>query len=320
MRLRTGITAAYAAEKLGELRQELQEPRNQADEPFLNPRSEYGEAISLKINAYLNWAQDAETGLRRLFTDTDLADAVFADRYWHIAGLHVGSPYGTRIINQEVDHQDARLAEAIETLKQWQELGERPGALLALDTNAFLQFRPYNEIPWTALAGADQVRLILTMPVLDEIEAKKQGSNARLKKRARKILPRLDRAFGDDGRVFFQIEKDGIPMSGVTLEILRDPPGHRRSSTDMDAEFLDRCEFLQSATARPVTIVTGDTGMKNRARGSLGGLKLLTLSDDYRLKELDPDDGSLGCSSGCSSIPRVQQRLTDSPRRPCAKG
>jgi predicted ribonuclease YlaK len=200
----------------------------------------------------------------------------------------------TDYLHQEVDHQDARLVEAIETLKQWQELGERPGALLALDTNAFLQFRPYYEIPWTVLAGTDRVRLVLTMPVIDEIEAKKQGSNARLKKRARRILPRLDKAFGDDGRVFFNVDKDGTPMPGVTLEILRDPPGHRRSTTDMDAEFLDRCEFLQGAAARPVTVVTGDTGMKIRARGSLGALKLLTLPDDYRLIETDQDDDSHG--------------------------
>ena len=246
MRLRTGITAAHAAERLGELRQGLQEPRNQSDEPFVDSRWEYGEAMSLKVNAYLNWAQTAETRLRELFTDTDLSAAVFADRYWHIAGLHAASAYGTRIINQEVDHQDARLAEAIQTLKQWQELGERPGALLALDTNAFLQFRPYYEIPWTALAGMDRVRLVLTMPVLDEIEAKKQGSNVRLKRRARRILPRLDKAFGDGGRLFFEVEKDGTPMAGVTLEILRDPPGHRRSTTDIDAEFLDRCELLRA--------------------------------------------------------------------------
>jgi len=132
--------------------------------------------MSRKINGYLDWTQDAKTRMRGLFTDTDLSDGIFAERYWHIAGLHVASAYGTRIINQEVDHQDARLASAIETLRQWQELGERPGALLTLDTNAFLQFRPYYELPWTVLAGTDRVRLVLTMPVLDEIEAKKQGT------------------------------------------------------------------------------------------------------------------------------------------------
>ncbi len=197
------------------------------------------------------------------------------------------------MINQEIDHQDARLNEVIATLKQWQQLGQRPGDLLALDTNTFLQCRFYNEIPWLDLVGVDRVRLILTMPVLDEIEAKKQGGNTRLKKRARKILPRIDEAFGDDGHEFFHVEKDGKLMSGVTMEILRDPHGYRRATSDIDAEFLDRCEFLQLAAGRPVTVVTADTGMKIRARGRLGGLKLLTMPAKYRLTEPDNEDASM---------------------------
>jgi hypothetical protein len=62
----------------------------------------------------------------------------------------------------------------------------------------------------------------------------------------------------------------------------------------MDAEFLDRREFLQGAAGRPVTVVSGDTGMKIRARGSLGALKLLTLPDEYRVVETDQEDGSQG--------------------------
>ena len=81
-------------------------------------------------------------------------------------------------------------------------------------------------------------------------------------------------------------------MPGVTLEILRDLPGHHRASSDMDAEFLDRCEFLQLAAGRPVTVVTADTGMKNRARGRLDGLKLLTIPDEYRLIETDQECGT----------------------------
>ena len=114
MRLRIGITAAHAAEKLGELRQGLHEPRNEVDEPFLDSRWEYQAPISLKINAYLNWAQAAETQFRELFTDTDLADAVFADRYWHIGahaygGRHlprvpslIPSSFATRAIGRDV--------------------------------------------------------------------------------------------------------------------------------------------------------------------------------------------------------------------------
>ena len=287
MRLRSGVTAAQAADSLTRLKRALQTPRNLRDEAVVDSRDEYPVARSMKINSYLNWAQTVESQARHLFADTDLADGLFADRYWHIAGLAPGSPYGTRIINQEIDHQDARLSEVIETLRQWQQLRRRPGDLLALDTNTFLQCRLYNEIPWRDLVDTDSVRLILTMPVLDEIEAKKQGVNERLKKRARKILARIDKAFGDDDHGFFHVEKDGKPMPGVTLEILRDEPGYRRITSDMDAEFLDRCEFLQLAAGRPVTVVTADTGMKIRARARLGDLTLLTVPSSYRLTETD---------------------------------
>jgi PIN domain-containing protein len=290
--LRTGQTAAEAAQQLRNLLGQLQAPRNQRDEAIT--ADQYREPrimMSAKINAYLAWVQTAEMELRHLFADTDLSDGLFGERYWHIAGLPVGSPYGTRIIDQETDLQAARFEEASKTLTTWQRLGQRPGELLALDTNTFLQFRSYNEIPWTGLVGSDSVRLVLAMPVLDEIEAKKHGQNRRLQKRARMVLPRIDKAFGEDGNDYFQVEKDGKPMTGVTLEILRDPPGYRRSFTDMDAEFLDRVEFLQQAAGRPVTVVTGDTGMKIRARARLDGLKRLTLPDTYRLVTDEERDG-----------------------------
>jgi len=203
----------------------------------------------------------------------------------------VGSPHGTRIINQEIDYQEARLDEAIGTLTAWQTLGDRPGDLPAPDANVFLQYRPYNEIPWTSLTGSDEVRLVLTMPVLDEIEAKKQGQNKRLRKRARVILPRIDKAFGEEDLDLFQVEKDGRPMAGVTLEILRDPSERRQNSADMDAEFLGRVEFLQQAAGRAVTVVTADTVMRIRARGRLDGLKRLTLPEKYRLPD-EEDEGN----------------------------
>ena len=66
------------------------------------------------------------------------------------------------------------------------------------------------------------------------------------------ILRRIDRAFGEADQDFSQVERNRKPMSGVSLEILCDLHGHRRSFTDMDAEFLDRVEFLQQArSARP---------------------------------------------------------------------
>ena len=236
--LRTGRTAAQAVDSLRDLKRQLQTPRNQRDEAITADRyREPRVMLSAKVNAYLDWAQTAEAQMRRLFVDTDRPDGLFGERYWHIASLPVGSPYGTRIINQEIDYQDARLDEAIVTLDEWRRFAERPGELLALDANVFLQFRPYNEIPSTKLTGSDTVRLVLTMPILDELEAKKCAQNKRLRKRARNILRRIDKALGYDGNDYFQVEREDKPVRGVTLEILRDLPHQRLRVQDIDVEI-----------------------------------------------------------------------------------
>lgn len=121
MKLRSGVTAAQAVDALTTLRQSLQSPRNLRDEAAVSALIEV--AYSPKINAYLDWAETAEKQAQILFSDSEFADGTFTDRYWHIAGLGAGTSYGTRIINQELESQNARLGQAIATLSQWQQLG-----------------------------------------------------------------------------------------------------------------------------------------------------------------------------------------------------
>jgi PIN domain len=286
VKLRTGVTVETALQILTSLHWGLERPRFTDDVPFLDGSKNRG--ASQKISAFLDWADEAEHHLAETFADNDLLDDVFSDRYWHIAGLPAESPYGDQIIVHEIDRLWARLDSSISTLKEWRKLGEPLGELLALDTNAFLQYRPFNEIPWTTLTSTEIVRLVLTMPILDEIESKKWGQNERLRKRARKILPLINEILGDAKFDAAPVTKDGTPRPGITFEILRDPPEHRRTSPDMDAEFLDRCEFLQQAAGRPTTVVTADMSMKIRARGRLDGFKCLTVPEKFRLTE----DGS----------------------------
>jgi hypothetical protein len=285
--LRTGVTAESAIQALSERRQRLQDPRNAFDEPVEVP-SKPGVFLSARINSYLAWVQDTETRLRELFADTELVGGLFWDRYWHIAGLPIGAPYGTRIINQELDHQAARLASAIERLTRWQKLGEREGELLVLDTNSMLEFRPFYELPWREILGSGPI--LLTMPVVDELEAKKRGTDKRLRKRARNLLPRIDMAFGETDQTLVPVLHNDKPQPGVTIEILRDEPGQYRPTTDKDEAILDRAEFLQQAAGRPVIVVTWDTGMKIRSCGRSDGLKRLTLPEKYRLKDADETD------------------------------
>jgi hypothetical protein len=56
---------------------------------------------------------------------------------------------------------------------------------------------------------------------------------------------------------------------GVTVEVLPDERGHHRMpSNDNDEEILERCEFLGQVTGNPVTLITGDPGMRVAARAA----------------------------------------------------
>src|SRR6266702_405542 len=91
VKLRPGITAAHAVEKLGELKQALQTPRNLREEAAILPgQYEHGPAMSAKINGSPDVAQTVESHTRQMFPDTDLADGLFGERDWHIAGLKPG--------------------------------------------------------------------------------------------------------------------------------------------------------------------------------------------------------------------------------------
>jgi hypothetical protein len=61
----------------------------------------------------------------------------------------------------------------------------------------------------------------------------------------------------------------------VTIEVVLDPPGHRRLPIS-DDEIIDRTLAIQSLAARPVPLITYDTAQSTRARGA--GLKAVKLS------------------------------------------
>jgi len=70
----------------------------------------------------------------------------------------------------------------------------------------------------------------------------------------------------------------------MTLEILPDPPRHRRQA-DEDTEILDRAEFLAQVTGMAVICVTADAGMRVRGRVR----ELLAVRFNVRMVAMPPD-------------------------------
>ena len=60
-----------------------------------------------------------------------------------------------------------------------------------VDTNLFLQCRPLEELDWSSWTGFDEVRLIVSSPVLREIDYRKSKGNDRVAKRARATSARF---------------------------------------------------------------------------------------------------------------------------------
>lgn len=245
MRLRPGVTAMRALESLRTLDTDL------------------GNILPSQIpDSYLKWVEDAEVQLRSLFADDALADGLLSQRYFHIRQLIPNSVQARPwpLVDAERALQKSRLDQAVAELKSYAALADRTGHPFVLDTHVFLHYTLFTDIDWVKEFDCEQVRLIVPLIVLDELDDKTFSHNKRLARRADKVL----RAF--DG--FLEtMTTDGVSevRKGVTVEILGDDKSHQRR-TNSDSEIIDRAQFFHQVIEKPVTMVTGDRGLRVRSK------------------------------------------------------
>lgn len=116
--------------------------------------------------------------------------------------------------------------------------------------------------------------------VVDELDNKKYARREEFQQRSRKLLTVIDRYVTDSPDGYSEIR------DGVTVEVLVDEPGHFRLPSN-DQEILDRCKFLNQVTGGPVTLITGDTGMRINARAR--GIEVFRISADDLLQKIKSD-------------------------------
>jgi predicted ribonuclease YlaK len=129
----------------------------------------------------------------------------------------------------------------------------------------------------------DEVRLVLPLRVVEELDERKYAGRGDLADRARRLLSAL--------WALLEPTK-GAPaalVAGVTIELPVDD-GPRRRTLDADEEVLAECSTL-AAVGAPVTLVTGDCGMSLRAAGR--GLPVARMPEKYlRVQPKAPEDGA----------------------------
>ncbi len=298
MRLRHGVTVEQAIQALGEIIQESLQPRDIGADVQGNVAVRA--QVPVRLNGYLNWVYGAQARLRCIFADTELEDSLLARAYWHVSMSSIPpSPELGRLVDEELifqaghpglpgDH-GGRLGEAADGLRALRGLADRPGRICVPDTNALLHYTRFDQLPWPQRIGQPVVRLIVPLAVIDELDKKKYARREEFQQRARELLALIDRYETAAPDAYAKLRE------GVTFEVLPDEPGHFRAAS-ADQEILERCEFLTQVTGSPVTLVTGDSGVRIDARAR--GIDVIKLGEEDLLPRLRTPQQSDATQSG----------------------
>jgi PIN domain len=271
--LKDGVHPGSADEILHELIMQL---RNL---PGSVPHSPLGTVnAERRRDAYITWAENAETMLGNLTHDQDVTDILYTPRYWVIRDLAPESTRPIPLIESETRAQQASL-ERLRT-----DLHARvtratlaTGHIAVLDTNTLLHYEPPHQIVWPEILDQVSVRLVLPLRVIEELDAKKYLAREHIRDRARRLLPQIQQTVGVDGA-------PGPLRDAVTLEVYL-APGVREKPLDADEEILDTCDELrQFSEQQTISLITADMGLRLRA-GARGAIAPICLPDAYRRTE-----------------------------------
>jgi hypothetical protein len=210
------------------------------------------------LNHYLVWVNSAESTLGNYFTDSGLEAPLRGVTHWHIRSNLGGDRRWAELLSQEMSAQAGRLEALMDEVKALQtRLDAVPGVFAVLDTHVLLHYQPPEQVRWSEVVGEKEIRLVVPLRVIEELDAKKYAGRADLADRARRLLTRLREMLAQTA---------GLPVrlaDGVTIEVPVEH-GPRSRHLDADYEILQTCVELQ-AVQRPVVLVTDDTGLAIRA-------------------------------------------------------
>ncbi|MCX5256805.1 PIN domain-containing protein [Streptomyces canus] len=230
---------------------------------------------------YDEWTLEAGTELLRVFADRSVTGRLRGDRYDAIMHRQFSADRHANLMHTELQELRTYFMELANELRLIQERFSRHRVqTVVLDTNDLLHYMRFDKIPWQRIYGAG-TSVMIPHVVIDEIDKKSYNTrDTGVRKRARAVFALLE-------QVLTQIETDGraVVNNGETVvDVLRDEPGHVRLPNN-DDEIVARACYLQQAIApAPVTVVTGDNGM--RARALSWGLKARVLDEKYKIERL----------------------------------
>jgi rRNA-processing protein FCF1 len=220
------------------------------------------------LSAYQRWSIGAAQMLGFYIDREQVERLILTKRHWMLLDM-TGNNLNNWLISDSIDaerndrvrlfDEEIKKLEAIE--RTWASVQSR---LIAPDTNVYLHHEQYfDEVDWATLTGSPDVRLLIPMQVVRELDKTKRAGKAitvsetntePLRTRARVSSRRLRKLFADPRAI-------ATLSPGVTAELLLDPLGHRPID-DPDSEIIDRVLTARRLIGRQVAVVTGDGNMQ----------------------------------------------------------
>lgn len=232
-----------------------------------------GSATKLR-DKYLDWIELAEVQLASLTHRDEVLRMLQTDRYWRIREIGEDSVRPWPLVSAEIDYQVAGLERLADDLgARVKRLTQAPGCITVLDTNVLLEFQPPQSVNWLKVIGEDDIRLIVPLRVIEELDAKKYSRRTDLADRARRLLSQIEGVLG--------VGDADLPCEvrpRVTIEVPVDSSPRRRRN-DADEEILETCEELGQLSGHQVTLITADTAM--RLRASARSIKVVRMPSEY---------------------------------------
>lgn len=227
---------------------------------------------------FLNWAENGEMRLHYLTQDLEALTMFDSARARAIREFDSEPVRPWPFVDAEIKLQVSVLERMLADLQERIARVELTDThAVVVDTNILLHYLPLNQLPWHELAAGEQVRVILPLRVIEELDQKKYSQSNKLAGRARQILPQLRSWMGPSGAPA-QI------ATGVTLEVMVDP-GPRQRPADADEEILASCRELIQFGTTLLFLLSADTGMAIRAESEQ--IPVRPLPEQY-LRSRDP--------------------------------
>ncbi|MEU6785886.1 PIN domain-containing protein [Nonomuraea angiospora] len=242
-----------------------------------------GEPDELCVS-YLHWSAEMTAHLRGQLAARDIDRLILTRRHWALQQIIGSTTFGlprspkiagvAHIVRMELREREDDLKQAIETFEHQVQNWSGLGHFVVADSSFFIQHTDrFDKTDFGALVEArefEAVHLLFPMVVVDELDSLKQHGKSHARWRAGHTLAVLDGLLSSSTRGVFHARgragADGqIAVRDVTVEIVLDPPGHTRLPIN-DDEIIDRAKAIEALAARPVKLLTYDTGQATRGR------------------------------------------------------